>query len=406
MTPLRPLVAVVVLLASLVAAGAPPHAGAARPPLPTRLAQALAVPNIDHRRSAALALELESGRTIFSRNASLPLAPASTEKLAVSYGLLKAFGPAYRIETQVIGDGGLEDGVWHGNLILKGHGDPTLSLPGLERVARDVRALGIRRVTGSVIGDESFLDTRRTGPGWKASYYLLESPALSALTVDRGVYRGKLSENPPLAAASSFRAALAAAGVRVERRSLTGTANGDEIVLARLPSPPLVELLRLVNGDSDNFAAEILLKHLGARRGAGGTTAAGAEVVERSLAAAGVELAGVRIVDGSGLSRLDRTTAETLVDILEAAWEDPLLRGSFVESLAVAGRSGTLEMRLTKGPATGRVYAKTGTTALSSALAGYVADRFVFAVVQNGPPLAPFWARKAQDRFVTALAVQ
>jgi D-alanyl-D-alanine carboxypeptidase/D-alanyl-D-alanine-endopeptidase (penicillin-binding protein 4) len=176
------------------------------------------------------------------------------------------------------------------------------------------------------------------------------------------------------------------------------------VVLARLPSPPLLAILREVNRESDNFTAELLLKHLGAARGAGGTTTAGAAVVRQALAAAQVSLTGVRIVDGSGLSLHDVTTADTLVDILEAAWEDPLLRGSFVESLAVAGRNGTLERRLRAAPARGRVYAKTGTTPRSSALAGYVADDFAFAVVHNGPALQPWWARRAQDRFVTVLA--
>jgi D-alanyl-D-alanine carboxypeptidase/D-alanyl-D-alanine-endopeptidase (penicillin-binding protein 4) len=397
---------VLVSLLVAVLVGAPANASASQAPLATRLAQALAVPNVNHSRSAALALELESGRIVFERNRVLPLVPASTEKLGVSFASLKAFGPAYRIETQVVGDGGLEDGVWHGDLVLKGHGDPTLSVVGLRRLAAAVRAIGIRRVTGAVVGDESFFDTQRTAPGWKASFYILESPPLSALTVDRGEYRGRISENPPLAAASLFRAALERAGVRVAARSRTGLANGEEVVLAQLASPPLLAILREVNRESDNFTAEILLKHLGATRGAAGTTAAGADVVRRALEAAGVMLSGVRIVDGSGLSLLDRMTAETLVDILAAAWQDPLLRGSFMESLAVAGRSGTLETRLTDGPATGRVFAKTGTTALSSALAGYVSNRFVFAIVQNGPPLAPDFARRAQDRFVNVLAVQ
>jgi D-alanyl-D-alanine carboxypeptidase len=362
------------------------------------------VPNVNHGRSAALALELESGRVVFERNRLLPLAPASTEKLAVSYGSLKAFGPAYRIETEVIGDGGFEDGVWYGDLVLKGHGDPLLSSADLHRLAASVRALGIRRVTGAVVGDESFFDDRRTAPGWKATYYIFESPPLSALTVDRAVYRGRTSPNPPLAAASTFRAALRKVGVGVAHRSRTGQAHGEEVVLVRHASPPLLEILRHVNGESDNFTAELLLKHLGAMRGEAGTTAAGAAVVRAALESADISLAGVRIVDGSGLSLSDLTTAETLVDILEAAWEDPLLRGTFVESLAVAGRTGTLEHRLRTGPVRGRVFAKTGTTARSSALAGYVADRYAFAIVQNGPPLQPWWCREAQDRFVTVLA--
>ena len=68
--------------------------------------------------------------------------------------------------------------------------------------------------------------------------------------------------------------------------------------------------------DSDNFTAELLLKELGAEVGAGGTTAAGAAVVRRDLAAAGVPLAGVRIVDGSGLSLDDRLTARALSVLL------------------------------------------------------------------------------------------
>jgi D-alanyl-D-alanine carboxypeptidase len=52
----------------------------------------------------------------------------------------------------------------------------------------------------------------------------------------------------------------------------------------------------------------------------------------------------------------------------------------------------------------GKVFAKTGTTARSSALAGYVNGRYAFAVLQNGSPVSSWWARRAQDRFVTVLA--
>jgi D-alanyl-D-alanine carboxypeptidase len=66
--------------------------------------------------------------------------------------------------------------------------------------------------------------------------------------------------------------------------------------------------------------------------------------------------------------------------------------------------SGTLEHRLEYRPARGRVRAKTGTTAIASALSGYVGARFAFVVVQNGSPVATWSARAAQDRFVTSLA--
>jgi D-alanyl-D-alanine carboxypeptidase/D-alanyl-D-alanine-endopeptidase (penicillin-binding protein 4) len=115
-------------------------------------------------------------------------------------------------------------------------------------------------------------------------------------------------------------------------------------------------------------------------------------------------MTGVRIVDGSGLSRLDRLTANALAGILRAAWNDSDARASFVAALPIAGVNGTLEDRLRKPPARGRVLAKTGTTSEASALSGYVGTRFVFTVLQNGHPLSYWWARRAQDRFAEVLA--
>jgi D-alanyl-D-alanine carboxypeptidase len=74
----------------------------------------------------------------------------------------------------------------------------------------------------------------------------------------------------------------------------------------------------------------------------------------------------------------------------------------FLRTLPVAGVSGTLRDRLRR--LRGRVFAKTGTTNESSTLAGYVADRYVFAVLHNGRPVSTTWARRAQDRFVLVLA--
>jgi D-alanyl-D-alanine carboxypeptidase/D-alanyl-D-alanine-endopeptidase (penicillin-binding protein 4) len=126
----------------------------------------------------------------------------------------------------------------------------------------------------------------------------------------------------------------------------------------------------------------------------------------QALTEAGVPLTGVRVVDGSGLSRLDRLTVNAIAGILKAAWSDPTVKPAFLASLPVAGVNGTLEDRLRKPPARGRVLAKTGTTDIASALSGYVSTRYLFAVLQNGHPLPYWWARRAQDRFVQVLAAQ
>jgi D-alanyl-D-alanine carboxypeptidase/D-alanyl-D-alanine-endopeptidase (penicillin-binding protein 4) len=156
--------------------------------------------------------------------------------------------------------------------------------------------------------------------------------------------------------------------------------------------------------ESDNFTAEILLKQLGAEFGLQGTTAAGADVVRRLLGEQGIPLTGVRIVDGSGLSRLDRLTPASVVGMLQSSWLDQDLREILISSLPLAGRSGTLGRRMRGTVAAGRVRAKTGTLSVASALSGYAKRKYAFSIIQNGSPVSHYWARRAQDRFAAVLA--
>src|SRR5437588_502541 len=229
---------------------------------------------------------------------------------------------------------------------------------------------------------------------------------LAALAVDRAHYRGAVSTQPALGAALAFRDTLRAAGIAVAGRPATGRADAEAFPLVSVTSPTLATVVRGMDLESDNFTAELLVKELGAIAADRGTTVAGAAVVTKQLAAAGVPLAGVRIVDGSGLSLLDRLTPHALVGILEAAWATPQVRDRFVAALPVAGVSGTLHDRMRRAPARGNVVAKTGTTSIASALSGFVRGRYVFAVVHNGHPVSSWWARVAQDRFATVLAAQ
>jgi D-alanyl-D-alanine carboxypeptidase/D-alanyl-D-alanine-endopeptidase (penicillin-binding protein 4) len=396
-------------LLSLFALAAP-AATAAGPaqqtPLQRLLTRALKVPHVAPARSGAVALDLSTGSVLFAQNAARSLAPASNEKLPLTYAAFVRLGAAFRIDTDVLGEGGQDGTVWTGALVLKGNGDPTLSHADLRVLATQVRAAGILRVTGGVIGDESSYDARRMVAGWKASFYIEESPPLSALVVDRGRVGRFTTRAPALAAATAFREALRAAGIVVNGPVRVGRSEDWLQPIASVSSPTLATMLRYMDRVSDNFTAEMLLKQLGLAEMDRGTSAAGASVVMQTLADAGLPMTGVRIVDGSGLSRLDRLTANALGGLLEAAWADPVIRPTLLAALPVAGVSGTLENRLSNAPARGRVLAKTGTTNDASALSGYVGNRFAFAVVQNGHPLSYWWARRAQDRFALVLAAQ
>jgi D-alanyl-D-alanine carboxypeptidase/D-alanyl-D-alanine-endopeptidase (penicillin-binding protein 4) len=403
--PRRRLAALLVL--AVLAGPATASAGPAQStPLQARLAHALRVPHVAPARSAAVALDLTSGTVLYAQNPARSLAPASNEKLPLTYAALVTLGATYRIETDVLGEGEQDGTIFNGALVLKGNGDPTLSSAGLRSLAAQVRAYGIRRVTDGIVGDETFFDGRRTVAGWKPRFFIEESPPLSALVVNRARVGRYVTRTPALAAATAFRDALRAAGVTVEGTIRLGRVDDFSIPIAQVDSPPLATIIRFMDRQSDNFTAEMLLKQLGAVELDRGTSSAGASVVTQALAEAGVPMAGVRVVDGSGLSRLDRLTANALAALLQVAWGNPNVRPVFLAALPVAGVNGTLEDRLRKPPARGRVLAKTGTTSDASALSGYVSNRFAFTVLQNGHPLSYWWARRAQDRFAQVLASQ
>ena len=372
--------------------------------LQKRLSRALRVPHVSRAKSGAVAVDLRTGEELFALNDALPLVPASNEKLAVTYALLTTYGPKFRIETKVKATGAVSAGTLDGNLVLVGGGDPTLSSGDLDRLARRVRNTGISHVTGGVIGDESLFDSERVCPGWKAAFYIGESPPLSALVVDRARYRNYTAPRPAKAAALLFRDALRAAGVAVDGGVAVRPAPAYAVDVAHTLSQPLAGIISFMDLHSDNFTAEELLKLLALTDADQGSTAVGAKVVLRSLKAAGISTAGVRIADGSGLSEDDRLTVSALVSILQAFAADPVLQGVVLHALPVAGVSGTLRDRMQTPALRGHVVAKTGTTDLASALSGYVNSHIVFAIIQNGHPLAYWWARTAQDRFVRVLA--
>jgi D-alanyl-D-alanine carboxypeptidase/D-alanyl-D-alanine-endopeptidase (penicillin-binding protein 4) len=382
---------------------APVASNAAAPSTAGQLARALRTPGVAAGLSTAVAVDLATGETLFTRNADRALVPASNEKLAVTYGALVELGPSYRFRTAVLGEGRQVGSAWHGRLVLKGFGDPTLQTNDFDRLAQQLYRRGIRTVTGHVVGDASWFDTRWTAPGWRSDFYDIESPPLSALVVNRAVRHKRFVANPPLAAAALFDQVLREHGIAA-RDARAGTARPSAVELAVVHSKKLANLLPLMDAESDNFTAEIVLKTIGAVAAGRGTTAAGAAVVRRDLYAAGIPLEGVRIVDGSGLSSLDRVTGRELAALLVLFWNTPAWRTIVYDGLAVSGRTGTLRHRLDGAGTRGIVHGKTGTTNAASALSGYVGTRFAFVLVQNGDPVDWTAAHTLQDRFVLALA--
>lgn len=400
----RAFVGIVAALA-LAAAPASSWGSGSYAALDRELAASLETPGVISSSSTAEVVELPSGRVVFAHDPYLSLEPASNEKLAVTYTALAQLGPGYRFPTELLGEGVRRGHVWRGNLVLKGFGDPSLTSADLGHLVAILWREGIRRVTGTIVGDASFFDDDHTAPGWLPSFAGLESPPLSALVVDRATFDGRLVGNPPLAAAIDLDALLHARGISAGR-ARAAVATPAAVVLATIYSEPLSDLLEFMDQVSDNFTAEMILKAIGAQAYGLGTTAGGARVVRAELADAGVPLTGVRIVDGSGLSRWDRITASELSALLVAIWRKPYMRTIVLDGLPIAGETGTLIDRMTSGPARGLVRAKTGTTDIASALSGFVGSRYAFVSIENGRPVDWIAAHAAQDDVADALAAQ
>jgi len=160
-------------------------------------------------------------------------------------------------------------------------------------------------------------------------------------------------------------------------------------VLVEHVSQPLSEIVRVTNKESQNLHAELLLRAVGRERTGVGSTAAGLQVERAFLKAAGIADGDVLLSDGSGLSPGDLMTPRAMVTLLRYAAMQPWSR-DFISSLPVAGVDGTLQYRMNKTAATGRIEAKTGEIEHTRALSGYATtmhgERVVFAIFYNNNP--------------------
>ncbi len=353
--------------------------------------------------------------------------PASTLKLLTTTAALSVLGPEHRFTTSVVRGGTLS------SIVLVGGGDPLLSesapaggqatatypLPAsLEELAgataARLRSLGIPRVRLGY--DASLFTGPAVNPHWPSSYLPqnVVSP-ISALWVDEGRKTPGLSPrsvDPALAAAEAFRVQLSDAGITVTgavtEQSSRRTARSP---VATVRSAPLEQIVQHILEQSDNEAAEVLLRQVAVAAGRPGSSSAGVATVRSELTRLGLDLTGARFYDGSGLSRDDVVPVSLLVDVigLTADATHPQLRG-VLTGLPVAGFSGSLGYRFESGGggALGYVRAKTGTLTGVHALAGLATTTsgrtLVFAAVADRVAVRQtLLARADLDRIAAAL---
>jgi D-alanyl-D-alanine carboxypeptidase/D-alanyl-D-alanine-endopeptidase (penicillin-binding protein 4) len=349
--------------------------------------------------SGLIVVEAESRDVVCAKAPGHQRPLASNMKLFTTATALSRLGPTTRISTKVFGDGRIDaGGVLHGSLYLQGGGDPALGTPAfyngylgglgtnLFSLVPQIRAAGIRAITGRLYADDTIFDRRRgvADSGYATSPYI---GPLSGLAFNSG-FRGATSSSgfasdPAKTAASKLARALKAGGIAVPTQvALAPTPPvADRVALVR--SPTMSQLSNMTDVYSNNFFAETLMKLLGAHLGTAGTTAAGAAVVEEFAQANG---SGVQATDGSGLTRSNRSSPRQVADLLLAMRDDPAGE-EFIQALALTGKEGTVAGRMVGTAAYGRCRTKTGTISGVSNLSGYCFNRsgriMVFATLMG-----------------------
>ncbi len=452
----------------------------------------------------ATVLDLDTGETVYERNAGKLFVPASNLKLFTSAVALDRLGPEHRFRTRIYIDSEPdENGVVAGDLVFHGGGDPTLSprkvpyvegpvrgdpLAPLRDLADLIAAQGIKRIDGDIIGDDSAYVWEPYADGWSqedisweygapvsaltlhdnsfkvsvyaaktagaparlffkpaVEYYLVHnhvktiSSGESRITIDwplcsRELHlwgavtpkapRAKLLavRDPAHYAAWVLSQALAQRGIehrgeiRAKKRWLHDVPNlaaakepppePTGILIIEQESPPLHEILQVVNKVSQNLHAELTLREVGLVTRNIGSREAGLAELGKFLAEIGVGKTSYHFEDASGLSTMNLVSPATTVRLLQHMHlsED---RDGWLELMAIGGEDGTLDYRF-RSPATrGRVLAKTGTLTGASALSGYLETAsgrtLAFSIMLNNYNTKARPARQFIDAVVTEL---
>lgn len=119
---------------------------------------------VNHEKLAVRVVEIPSGETLYDKNGSSALSPASVMKLVTTATALHYLGVNYRFKTDVYHTGARDGGVVRGDLVIRGGGDPKLTSEAVWLIAEEVRRQGITEVTGDLALDVSFFDDHDTPP--------------------------------------------------------------------------------------------------------------------------------------------------------------------------------------------------------------------------------------------------
>jgi len=347
--------------------------------------------------------------------------PASNTKLFTTAAAISLLGGDFHLYTKLMTDDkNIKDGVINGNLYIKGFGNSTFTSSDLSRMVTELKNKGIRKITGHIIGDDSYFDNVYSRADWIPDEITnVKLPPISALVIDRNMtvtYRkvrrrmrayGVSITDPPMHAANLLKEKLNAQGI--ETGSCSKGETPPNAVSLSESKIILRDLIALINKHSDNFLAECLFKTIGAESSKKqGNSFYSTQTITNFLEENGIYLKGSSVVDGSGLSRFDLVTPISIAGILEKMYFDVANFEDYFKSLSIAGVDGTLRNRFVGTAAENNLHGKTGTLDGVSSLSGYLTtangDDLIISIIMQYDKKGNRYHHTVQDEIIRTLA--
>jgi D-alanyl-D-alanine carboxypeptidase/D-alanyl-D-alanine-endopeptidase (penicillin-binding protein 4) len=435
--------------------------------------------------------DLTTNQVLAELNSNQSLVPASITKLITTATSIEMFDANHRFTTSLYYNGKIDAAtkILHGNIVIKGGGDPALGSHRYDKVygnfinkwAAEIKALGIDSIHGKVIADASYFNEQMIPSTWiwgdLGNYYgagpsglsiyenmcMVEfvsgknkgdstliscvKPFVPDLEIENQVKSGDTQKDesnfyggpyqynkmvkgniplnkkdfvvkssipdPAFLASFELTMELKNMGVKIAEPNSTSRLEKEhnsyiaEYLISSLQSPQLIELIQQVNYYSINLYAEHLVNHIGVKRFNSGDVESGTAAELEFWKTKGLDVDGMYLNDGSGLSRFNAFTSKQLVKILLYMKQSKNYE-YFYNSLPIAGKSGTLKTVGVGTAADGNIRAKSGYMTRVRSYAGYCktkSNRNVgFTIMVNNFNCSPQVIKKKMEKLMVKLA--
>ena len=438
-------------------------------------------------------IDISSGQVVGSMNGGMSLIPASNMKVVSTAAALKILGKDFRYKTELQYDGEIKDSVLYGNVYVKGSGDPTLGSPRMDGVPRmyqvledfanQIRALGIKKIAGTIVGDGSAFENSTAVRTWLwedvGNYYgagpsglnfnenmydlrFIQEPMVGATpqiigtspqvpdfqlfndvktsksddddayifshpyakegfvsgTIPQGASTYEITgslPDPPFFLAHNLRETLFRKGIEVFKPATTQwiiDQNGKTLQIRKtfytVLSPPLEDIMRRANLQSNNLYCEAFLRTVALNQKGEGTNDLGTQAVGEFWRSQGIDTEGLFMQDASGLSPRNGVTPTQLATMLRTIALDNQWFTPFYNTLPEAGKSGTMKSMFKDYPSViGKIRAKSGTITRVRCYSGYATAQdgrlMAFSVMLNNFTCSQGQIRKPLEAFMAAL---